>query len=368
MPAGPREVPAIRAAAVAVLLAGCGGDPATVPSPPAVSIADTPDYIIRVADGSDASAPSAITSAVLLTDGLAVLDRLEARIRIYDGSGSPVRSFGRSGEGPGEFRMPAWIGTCGTGSRLAIRDPANGLMMFDGTDALTATIALPAGTGLVACSGDAVAVMTAGGTPSLPSADDPPISGGVVLVRSDGSTEPVITDTVIYHDRPLGAVARIAMTGSLLAFGSSSDDIIMVHDIANGDRRVIVLGLPERRPTTEEYDAAIERLAGMMLDEESRAMVRSVLRQIPPPDRIPTFRGMTGGQDGMLWLTTSPLGSPVTEVVIMDLNMGKKIGTVTLSGDAELLSVTADRLAVMLPDPDSGDRMLAVYRYANRGP
>lgn len=350
------------------LMPGCGGRSNDDPSPSTISIADTPDYVIRVADGSDASAPSAITSAVLLDDGLAVLDRLEATVRIYDDSGRTVRSFGRSGEGPGEFRMPAWIGTCGAEAQLAIRDPANGLMMFDRTDELAATIALPAGTGLVVCSGDAVAVMTAGGTPRLPTAEDPSISGGVDLVRGNGSTEPVIADTAIYQDRPLGVVARIAMTGGLLAFGSSSDDIIMVHEIASGNRRTIPLGLTERRPTTEEYDAAIEGRAAMMPDEESREMVRAVLRQIPPPDRIPTFRGMIGGPDGLLWLTTSPLGAPAADVMIVDLSTGRKIGSVTLPRDAEIISVVDDRLAVMLSDQDSGEKMLAVYRYVVRVP
>ena len=43
-----------------------------------------------------------------LSDGsVAVLDRLSAEIRIFDANGRHVRSMGRRGEGPGEFRS-AW--------------------------------------------------------------------------------------------------------------------------------------------------------------------------------------------------------------------------------------------------------------------
>ncbi len=350
--------------AALLALTACGHDTDSGAPASMVSVADSPEYVIRVDDGTDQLALSSITSAVLLDEGIAVLDRLDLKVHVYNDSGILVRSFGRSGEGPGEFRMPGWIGNCGVPTRLAVRDPTRGLMLFDTRGELTATIALPPNVGAVACSGENIALMIVGGSPGLPSADDPPISGSVALVNDGGLTTAIIPDTAIYYDRPLGAVARMAMVDDHVVFGSSTDDIVMLHEAGTGNRRTITLGIPARHPTDQEYSAAIDRLVAMMLDEETRTRVRGMLERIAPPERIPAFRAMAGGSDGLLWLITSPLGSPSSETLVVNLASGKRLGTITLPPDVEIVSVSGGKLAVMRPDTYSGEKMLEIYRYA----
>lgn len=49
-----------------------------------------------------------------------VVDRRNHRVQVFDAEGEFLRSFGRQGQGPGEFSSPTWIAT--TGSLLTIVD------------------------------------------------------------------------------------------------------------------------------------------------------------------------------------------------------------------------------------------------------
>jgi hypothetical protein len=63
--------------------------------------------------------------ATLLRDGsIAVADNAATSVKWFAGDGRLVRTFGREGDGPGEFRLASLIGTCGTDS-LFVYDGAN---------------------------------------------------------------------------------------------------------------------------------------------------------------------------------------------------------------------------------------------------
>lgn len=58
---------------------------------------------------------------VILTRGYAVVDALQADIKIFDSAGAFVRVTGRPGDGPGEFKMPL----------RAVRGPSDDLIVMD---------------------------------------------------------------------------------------------------------------------------------------------------------------------------------------------------------------------------------------------
>ena len=72
-----------------------------------------------------------------------VLERAAARVLVFSGDGEFVRSFGRAGEGPGEFRSPMammWDGT----DRLWIADALRGRYhVFDSTGTIRRTVPRP---------------------------------------------------------------------------------------------------------------------------------------------------------------------------------------------------------------------------------
>jgi len=67
-----------------------------------------------------------VTGALLLDDGsVAVADGGSREIRMLSDDGSLLRRFGRQGDGPGEFRILAWIARCGA-SGITSLDGATG--------------------------------------------------------------------------------------------------------------------------------------------------------------------------------------------------------------------------------------------------
>ncbi len=75
-------------------------------------ISEEPTLVVGDNEHDDNQWFSTIRGAGRLSDGsIVVADRLAAELRIYDLEGRHLRSMGRSGEGPGEFRNPLglWV-------------------------------------------------------------------------------------------------------------------------------------------------------------------------------------------------------------------------------------------------------------------
>lgn len=73
-------------------------------------VSSAPTLEIGQADGADAYLFQDIVSVARLGNGnIAVLDAGPAQLRFYDGGGVHVRTTGRKGGGPGEYRVPARV-------------------------------------------------------------------------------------------------------------------------------------------------------------------------------------------------------------------------------------------------------------------
>ncbi len=153
-------------AALTFLMAACGGDP----DRRVMAEVDTVGGVVVVRNGAEGLwrrseewrvveefrvgnvqgnpdeelATSRNNSVTLGPNGqIFVLDRSLDRIVVFSGGGEFVRSFGRSGEGPGEFRSPmalAWDGT----DRLWVADGLNGRYhVFDSTGSFQKSVPRP---------------------------------------------------------------------------------------------------------------------------------------------------------------------------------------------------------------------------------
>ncbi|MCY4398794.1 MAG: 6-bladed beta-propeller [Gemmatimonadetes bacterium] len=155
-------------AALTLLMAGCGGDPG--PGRRVMAEVDTVGGVVVVRNGADGLwrrseewrvveefrvgnvqgnpdeelTTSRNNSVSLGPNGqIYVLDRSTDRIVVFSGDGEFVRSFGGSGEGPGELRSPmalAWDGT----DRLWVADGLNGRYhVFDSTGSFQKSVPRP---------------------------------------------------------------------------------------------------------------------------------------------------------------------------------------------------------------------------------
>ena len=121
----------------------------------------------------------------------------------------------------------------------------------------------------------------------------------------------------------------------------------MLADPDGGPERVIELPIPAAiAPTDAQFPAAIDDIASALQTADDQEVIRTILRRVPAPEKVPAFRGLLIGDRGDLWVTVSPLGSPTTEVLVVDLESQQQIGMISLPADVELRAVTADRLLV----------------------
>lgn len=99
-------IPLLAAGAAACGDAGAGGDGGSAVA--RWSLAPQPEVEIGVVEGEEPYLLHDVAGAVELEDGrIVVLNAGSHEVRIYDGEGRHLRSLGREGDGPGEFRGPA---------------------------------------------------------------------------------------------------------------------------------------------------------------------------------------------------------------------------------------------------------------------
>lgn len=88
-------------------------------------ISTTPGLSIGTAFGDEAYALADVRGAHRSADGtVAIVNEGTHEVRVFDSDGAHVRSFGREGQGPGEFRSMALAGTIGADT-LVIVDVGN---------------------------------------------------------------------------------------------------------------------------------------------------------------------------------------------------------------------------------------------------
>lgn len=111
-------------ATVTVLAAGCVGSDATREGEAAVEswTLGAPSVEIGTVEGETAYLLHQVPDAIRLADGrIAVLNAGSHEVRLYGADGTHLRSIGREGDGPGEFRSPARLRHRG-GDTVAVVD------------------------------------------------------------------------------------------------------------------------------------------------------------------------------------------------------------------------------------------------------
>jgi len=269
---------------------------------------------IGAADGE--AAFSQIGSMALSPDGeLYVLDRLEKRVLVFGLAGTLLRSFGRLGDGPGEFHYPDYVGILGP-DRIAVGDdaPSRLHVLTRGGEFVRQIRLEPpedgASTGLanvvadwaVTPGGDVWAALRmyyGAETDSTP----------VRLVRFDASGE--VADTVLRWNLP-GYNHSYEIYGSRWQWAISVDGTVVTspgrsHEIrflwpdgrrlvARRDAPLIEVTPALREKVREEYFAYMER------DGESPEMIRQArdLAQVPTP--WPAVLGvLVSSPSGRVW-------------------------------------------------------------------
>lgn len=306
----------------------------------AVSAAPTLVAGSSTADG-DLRFAGAAWATRLSSGEFAVADLAEASVRILGADGALLRTLGRRGAGPGEFRLPVWVGRC-AGDSLAVWDAAARLTMYGpGASGAPATrqIADAASSLHASCASNGVVALLKG---TQPRRDLPPVLSGespnggqynvvqmsATLVNVDASgTVRSVKESVSQGQwalgrmspqggmggvpRPLAPTTTFAFAGSTLVVADAATGTVTGLDATGTERFRFSATAPARRPTAADHERAAAA-AVALVPAAIRDAAAAFLRAIPLPDQLPHFTRVFADGNGLIWLVASPDGAAET--------------------------------------------------------
>lgn len=257
-------------------------------------------------------------------EGLVVADLMAAEIRFFSGDGTRKRSFGRRGEGPGEFQRIQKLGavtdsvwvfdrgaqritwlsdSSGAGELVHLVPPRPALLqgrLSDGSWLVTPLFELPP-TDERLHGG-----IYRGRLPLLRYGADGQLSDTLLIVPG---TEMVYVaegdETRPWGLPPFGRRAAIAVGGSGLFVGDQNRFEIREYDLSGQLVRIIRLPDVDLTLTDEEYSTTIEGRVGGV-PEQVRPAVRSILSGLPRASERPAYADFMLDHAGNLWVVTLP--------------------------------------------------------------
>lgn len=344
---------------------------------PAITAQRRVEPTVNLRIDGEREALSMVMSLAVGADGtIAVSQFQDGSIRFFSAAGRPVRTFGRQGEGPGEFRVLSRIGSAG-GRYWGLDDALRRTTYLTAAGALDTTLLHPVATSLGGRAGESpfvgpsvqvprrtggwivVANMISGrGWPaSLPGPKG--VGSAVLALNEMGEVERVVgwkpaancgvalggTDRAISLTRPFCAhpMARASDDGERVLFLTPDDrGRAEVHLMsAQGDTGFAkLLTPPIVRVSPRVADSTRDALVARASDPAIKAAYRSA--KFTMPQVYPAFRNAIIGRDGTVWLQRWFTGMQ-GEWLVLDAR-GEELFVVVLPRSIEPLVVSRDTL------------------------
>jgi hypothetical protein len=291
-------------------------------------VAKVPRLAIGTAFGKEAYALDGVTGAHRSQDGtIAIVNGGTQEVRVFDSTGTHLRTFGREGQGPGEFRSMAMAGVVGTDT-LAIVDVGN--------DRFTMVHPVHGFVRQSIVSDDVVrylytqGVFSDGSVVFLETFDDAAMEGmpeglnrGEAFFRSANPDGSLGTDFGRIKGMELELEARVnqdgepwtrqirvpfgkqpfgAVGGDRLYLSESDEFEIQVRHQSGELARILRLDQKTRQFTPRHHQLYVEVTVARSSTEESRRRLRRVLEEQPYPGEFPAHDRMMVDGLGYLWI------------------------------------------------------------------
>ena len=349
-------------------------DSGAVPSVPDSlrrGVGDAPALRLGAVGGSDEAAQfSGVAGAVRDRAGrIYVGDAGSGQVRVFDSTGRFVRSFGRTGTGPGEFKWLLRLARCGP-STIATLDFSGGrFAVFSDSGTLLDTYPLPAGYNnvrVVACAGgDTLVVLRDHPTTAPPQRGEVRVPAMLVRISTRGTAADTLGRYAgasfffsrkhpAYMDVPLGP-ATIAAVGARRIFVGTSDRPVV--DVLAFDGRptgTIAIDQPARPISREQRRAALRARVAQEPLARTRSVIERIAPELPQPARLPFFRDLVADDEDNVWVRTFETFPGRDDVWVGYRPTGERFGTlllpaalqVTEIGRGYVLGIRRDELGV----------------------
>lgn len=340
-------------------------------------IEESPTLSIGTFEGDSLQQLFRVQGAARFPSGdVAVANAGYGQVRIYGPDGRFVSALGRRGEGPGEFQAPALAGILAPDTVVVADSQLRRItrLTLEGDIVESATVDEEVGGGLYPRGMFSDGSVVVGGGFYFSSASGDELSSGYsrrsTTYRSVNVEGALVTDFGEFPGSEFFMDVRnegggVMMMARLIPFGKhpmaavGSDHLYF----SSGDRweiqafsrdgklaRLIRWDRPPRPVEASDVDVFVEDQVANAQDPGQAQDIRQQYREMPVPDVMPRFAGITVDALGYLWVEryrTSLEPTPVFDILDPE---GRLVGRASLPEDADLMEIGEDYVLALYRD------------------
>ncbi len=324
-----------------------------------------PAVTVGRAEGDEPYLLYRVTDALRLTDGrIVVLNNGTQELRVFDGDGTHLATWGGRGEGPGEFGSLAAIEPWRGDSIAAWYGPRRGVTLFDENGNFGRNIVIERDENSLLfnpkATGPSGAILVSHEPHMYETVEvqirDP--EGKIVasLGMHPGNERYIAnerTERSTMYQPPFSARAAQTAWGDLFVHASTGQHEIRAYAEDGTLARIVRLGVVRRSPTQAHIDAYIEdRISWIPPEIPPEEVEQYLTRQrqaweaVPVAEFLPAFNSLIADRVGHLWLEEfEPPGEerPGARWTVLDPE-GRVLGWVETPDGLEIYEIGADYL------------------------
>lgn len=314
------------------------------------------------------------TGAARLSSGeIAVADGSpsEPAIVFFDTLGRKVRSVGRSGAGPGDYRIISWMAQCGPDTLYAY-DLMLGRVTVTGRNGEFVRHFQPSSRpAVLGCSRSGVLAIV--GAPAQPAETSPALrstTAPLSLYDSRGNAprafgevpawDVAYTDFGAWMPQLAGRIPSVVGSSDRVYVGPSDSSVVIVFALDGRRLPSLPVHVQPRSPSRQHLERAADYMVSYGPGGEVRDRMRQRFLRVARAEQLPPFSTLTVDPDGVVWANLSVPGDTAAVLRALDA-AGRVLGEVRIPVDLKVFEIGRDYMLGTY-EGRSGEPLVALYR------
>lgn len=323
---------------------------------------DSASVVVLADDGDNSGPKPGVVTSLLSTEngGILIGDGALNTLYFFDSTGKYLKSIGRSGSGPAEFRRLVGITRCESRGFIAA-DLGVKLMQLSDAGELVATYPTPMSAHrLIGCTRPDEIMLQQDGSGRVPE------GGGLHRLTTaiiKYSTKTGATDTIdtfsgteyffsqrgpYYLDLPLGATTLASLGRRWLFVLENDKPVVHAIRVDSTERRSFHLELDRRPMDRSLFDRALEERLAQITSEEVRKVVSPIRDELPLPEYLPYADRLLADDSDRVWLRTFDSTDTTSVTWWAFSTNGQMLGTFSAPSNLEITEIRDSRVLGVL--------------------